>query len=139
MTSLVSEPVAHLAANIATLAFAVSMVLQLLLALGVLPISMAWGGTQTVLTTRLRVGSLAAVVVLGLFAYLIRWRAGLLGDGPIPLWVVILAWVITLFLALNTLGNFASKSVAERVVFGTTTLILLVACLLVALSRVGPG
>jgi hypothetical protein len=137
MTSLLSEPVAQAAANVATLAFAVSMVLQLLLALGVLPVSMAWGGTQKVLTGRLRLASLLAVVVLGLFAYVIRWRAGLVGDGPIPLWVTVLAWVITLFLTLNTLGNFASKSVAERVVFGTTTLILVVACLLVSLSRVG--
>ena len=77
------------------------------------------------------------VVVLGLFAYVIRWRAGLVGDGPIPLWIVILSWVITLFLALNLLGNIVSKSVAERAVFGATTLILVVACLLVSLSRVG--
>ena len=137
MTLLLSQSVVQIAGNVATIGFAVSMVLQFLLALGVLPITMAWGGSQKVLTGRLRIASLLAVVVLGLFAYVIRWRAGLVGDGPIPLWIVILSWVITLFLALNLLGNIVSKSVAERAVFGATTLILVVACLLVSLSRVG--
>jgi hypothetical protein len=135
MTLLQSQPVARVAGNVATLAFAVSMLLQTLLALGVLPVSMAWGGTQTTLTIPLRIASLLAVVVLGLFAYVIRRRAGLLGDPPLPMMIKVLSWVITLFLALNTLGNFASKSVAERAVFGTTTLILVVACLLVSMSR----
>ena len=137
MTLLLSQSVVQIAGNVATIGFSVSMVLQFLLALGVLPITMAWGGSQKVLTGRLRIASLLAVVVLGLFAYVIRWRAGLVGDGPIPLWIVILSWVITLFLALNLLGNIVSKSVAERAVFGATTLILVVACLLVSLSRVG--
>ena len=135
MALLLSQPVVQAAANVATVLFAVSMLLQLLLAVGALPISMAWGGTQVELTVRLRIASLVAVVVLGLFAYVIRLRAGLLGNPPVPLLVKVLAWVITLFLALNTLGNFASKSVAERAVFGTTTLLLAVACLLVSLSR----
>jgi hypothetical protein len=132
---MTSQPVAQIAANVTTLAFAVAMLLQLLLALGVLPISMAWGGTQTVLTVPLRIASLVAVVVLGLFAYVIRRRAGLIGDLPIPMLIKALSWVVTLFLALNTLGNFASKSVAERAVFGVTTLILVMSCLLVSLSR----
>jgi hypothetical protein len=135
MRLLTSPSVTKTAGTVATIAFVASMLLQLLLALGVVPISMAWGGTQTVLTVALRVASLLAVVVLALFAYVIRRRAGLVGDLPIPALIKVLAWVITLFLALNTLGNFASKSVAERAVFGTTTLILVVSCLLVSLSR----
>jgi hypothetical protein len=35
-------------ANTATVLFAVIIVLQLLLAAGILPVTMAWGGTQTV-------------------------------------------------------------------------------------------
>jgi hypothetical protein len=135
MMLLTSPSITKTAGTVATIAFAASMLLQLLLAIGVVPITMAWGGTQTVLTVPLRVASLLSVVVLGLFAYVIRRRAGLMGDPPIPTLIKILSWVITLFLALNTLGNFASKSVAERAVFGTTTFILVVACLLVSLSR----
>jgi hypothetical protein len=135
MPQLTSPAVARAAANVATMAFAVIMLLQLLLAAGVLPVTLAWGGTQSVLTPALRLASLAAVVVLGLMAYVIRRRAALAGGRPAPVWIKVLAWVITLYLALNTLGNFASTSAAERAIFGPLSFILVVACLLVSLSR----
>jgi hypothetical protein len=116
-------------------AFAATMLLQVLIALGVLPITMAWGGTQSVLTPALRVAGLAAVLVLAFFAYVILRRAGLIGLPPIPFWVRLLAWLITAFLALNTLGNFASRSPSERMVAGPISLVLTLACLLVSLSR----
>ncbi len=135
MKSLASPATARLAGQVATVAFAAGMLLQLLLALGVLPSTMAWGGSQPVLTVPLRLASLFAVVVLGVFAYLIRRRAGLAGRPPIPRWVKLLAWVITAYMALNVLGNLASASAAERAVFGPLTLVLTAACLLVSLSR----
>ena len=45
-----------------------------------------------------------------------------------------LAWAITVFLALNTLGNLASKSLLERTVFAATTAALAVLSAYVALS-----
>jgi hypothetical protein len=123
------------AATVATVAFAASMLLQLLLAAGLLPITMAWGGSQPVLTTPLRIASLAAIVILGLFTYVIRWRAGLAGRRPIPTWVKILAWVITLFLMLNTLGNAVAPSAFEKFVSGSVSLVAAIACLLVAVSK----
>ena len=135
MNRLFTPTATRTAADIATAGFAITMLLQLLLAAGILPSTMAWGGTQPVLTTALRVTSLVAVVVLGVFAYIIRRRAGLAGRGPVPVWVKVLAWVITLYLAVNTLGNFASPSAVERAVFGPISLILTAACLLVSLSR----
>ena len=68
-----------MAANVATVLFVVTIILQLLLAAGILPITMAWGGRQSVLTTTLRIASLAAVAILVFFAYVIRRRAGLVG------------------------------------------------------------
>jgi hypothetical protein len=44
------------------------MLLQPLLAAGVLASTMAWGGTQPVLTVSLRITSLVAVLVPGAFA-----------------------------------------------------------------------
>ena len=110
------------------------MMAQLLLAAGVLPISMAWGGRQTVLTPGLRLASIAAILFLGLFIYIIRFRAGLLGDVALPTSIRALAWVVTGFMALNTLGNFASRSTGERLLFGPVTLLLTAACLVVAMS-----
>jgi hypothetical protein len=134
MKPVSTHTLAPIAASVATVAFAASM-LQLLLATGILPITLAWGGSQPVLTTPLRLASLAAIVLLGLFTYVIRWRAGLAGRQPVPTWVKLLAWVITLFQMLNTLGNAVAPSAFERFVSGAISLIGAVACLLVSVSK----
>ncbi|MCA9972422.1 MAG: hypothetical protein KC425_19505, partial [Anaerolineales bacterium] len=80
MTFLAKPNFVQGAANLATILLVLFMGVQLLLAVGILPISVAWGGRQTELTLGLRVASIAAVLVLGLFIYIVRYRAGLLGS-----------------------------------------------------------
>ena len=133
--TLFSPAAARVAANVATVCFVLVAVLQLLLALGVLPVTMAWGGSQAILTPQLRIASVAAILLLGLFAYVIRRRAGLVGSMLPSRFIRIAAWVITIFMALNTLGNFASQSGIEALLFGPVSLVLAVACLLVSASR----
>jgi fucose 4-O-acetylase-like acetyltransferase len=133
---LLAPRVARIAANIATVGFVVAAVLQVLLALGIVPITMAWGGTQSVLTAPVRIASVAAAAVMGLFAYVIRRRAGLTGGSHPSSAIRVLAWVITILLALNTLGNFASPSMGEAFLVGPLSLSLALACLLVAASGV---
>jgi hypothetical protein len=111
------------AATVATVGLLLAAVLQLLLAVGVLPVTMAWGGTQPVLTPALRIASLAAVVVLALSTYVIRRRAGLSPQVAPSTLVNVLAWVIALYLMLNTAGNFASGSAGETAVFGPISLV----------------
>lgn len=118
----------------AAVLFGVTIILQLLLAAGVLSVTMAWGGRQSVLTTSLRFASLAAAVVLGFFAYVILRRAGIVGSDSLPTIIKVLSWVITAFLALNTAGNFASKSRGEKLLFAPITLLLTVACLIISIS-----
>ena len=122
-------------AQVATVLFVLSMALQLLLAVGILPITMAWGGRQSVLTPSLRIASLAAAALVSFFMLVIRRRAGLMGELPIPTFIKVLAWAITLFLAFNTLGNLASSSTGEKLLFGSITLLLTAACLVVSASR----
>jgi hypothetical protein len=131
----VSPTTARVAGNVATIGFLAVMVLQLLLVLGILPITMAWGGTQTVLTPGLRLAGIAAVVILGIFAYIIRRRAGLTARGRTSGLIRFLAWVITGYMALNTLGNFASSSTGETLLFGPISVVLALSCLVVAASR----
>lgn len=126
---------ATIAANIATFLFGVVIFLQLLLALGILPVTMFWGGTQTELTLGLRLASVAAALILVLFAYVIRRRAGLIGDPPPSTLIKVLSWVITAFMVLNTLGNLASQSTAEKIVFTPLTMLLAVCCFIVSISR----
>jgi hypothetical protein len=96
---------------------------------------MAWGGTQTELTSTLRLASIAAAIILGAFAYVIRRRAGLIGDSPPSRAIKIMSWVITAFMALNTLGNLTSQSTAEKAVFTPITLLLVICCFVVSISK----
>jgi hypothetical protein len=132
---MVSQSTARITGNIATLAFLAVIILQLLLALGILPVTMAWGGSQTVLTLSLRLAHVLAALLIAGFAYVIRRRAGLLAHARPSRLIKILAWIITGFMILNTLGNFASSSTAEKLVFGSLTLVLVIACLLVSVSK----
>jgi hypothetical protein len=123
------------AGNAATVLYALTIILQLLLASGILPITMAWGGQEPVLTTNLRIASLASAVLLSFFIYIIRRRAGLVGDAPATLIIKILSWLITAFSALNFLGILASLSNGEKILFGPISFLLLVSCILVSLSK----
>ena len=134
MSLLSNTPFIHATANIATFLFVVVIVLQILLAAGILPISMAWGGRQSQLTNSLRISSIIAAVLLGAFIYIIRYRAGLVGSVPIPVFIKVVSWIITAFMAFNTLGNIASSSNYEKLIFGPITFILTIACLLVSAS-----
>lgn len=135
MSSLSNTKFIHLTANIATLLFTVVIILQILLAVGILPISMAWGGRQSELTVSLRIASIIAAVLLGVFIYVIRYRAGLISKIPIPVMVKVVSWIITAFMAFNTLGNITSLSTNEQLLFGPVTFILTIACLLVSASK----
>jgi hypothetical protein len=129
------QKTSKIAGNAATVLYALTIILQLLLASGILPITMAWGGQEPVLTTNLRIASLASAVLLSFFIYIIRRRAGLVGDAPATLIIKILSWLITAFSALNFLGILASLSNGEKILFGPISFLLLVSCILVSLSK----
>ncbi|MES2642728.1 MAG: hypothetical protein V4850_24810 [Myxococcota bacterium] len=115
----------HIAAIVASVVLALVMVFQLLLAAGLPFGRAAWGGAHRVLPTRLRVGSVLSAVVLGGAAWVVLARAGLVGVDSV--WVRAATWVFTGLFALNTLGNLASKSAAER--YGMTPVtVVLVGC-----------
>jgi hypothetical protein len=134
---LFSASIARLAGTVATLTFLLFIVVQFLLALGVLPISIAWGGTQTTLTPSLRLASVAAALILAGCVLVIRRRAGFGATTPPSRAIRILAWVITLSMGLMTLGNLASSSSVERMLFAPLSLVLALSCLLVSAASVG--
>ena len=139
MTYLSKPNFVRNAAHIASVLFFIFIVVQLLVAAGIIPISILWGGRQPDLTPSLRAASVVAAIILGLFIYIIRYRAGLVGSVPTPTSIRVAAWVVTGYMALNTLGNFASVSNVERFVFGPMTLIMMITSLIVAVSRIGLG
>lgn len=139
MTYLSKPNFVQLSANIATALFAIFIGVQLLAAAGVFPVSMLWGGRQPELTPSLQLTSVVAAVILGAFIYIIRYRAGLVGSVPQPTIIRVSAWVVTGYMVMNTLGNFASVNNVERFLFGPMTIVMAVTSLIVAASRVGLG
>lgn len=115
--------------------FSIVMVLQLLLAAGILPVSMAWGGRSTELTPAMRLSSLIAIIILCYFTYMIARRSGILGTTPPSRLIKMVSWLVTVYLVFNTMMNFLSSSSAERWVFGPITLALVVLTLIININK----
>ena len=125
---------AEIAAIVAAVILASLICFQLLLAAG-LPLGRAaWGGQHRIPPAKLRWGSIAAVVVLGVAAWVVLARADLVAPGAEATVIRVTTWVFAGHQVLNTLMNIVAKSPAERYVM-TPTSVLLVACfIVVALS-----
>jgi hypothetical protein len=96
----------------------------------------AWGGQhEGVLPTRLRIASLASVVVYALIALVLLWRADLVPPGAPSSVVRVSAWVVTGYFLLGTVMNGISRSRPERNVMTPTAAALFVLSLVVS---VGP-
>jgi hypothetical protein len=122
------------AAIVATAVLAALMCFQLLLAAG-LPLGRAaWGGGHRVLPGSLRWGSLGAVAILGLAAWIVLARAGLVSPGAAPKAVRIATWVFGGYFALNTVMNVLSVSPPERYAMTPASATLVVCFFLVARS-----
>jgi hypothetical protein len=108
-------------------------VFQLALAAGAPLGYFAWGGAyEGVLPTPLRWASLGSAGILGLAIWLLRRRT----DHRHPPSPVIhrATWILTAFLILNTIGNLASASPAERITMTPFSVTLAVCVLIVARS-----
>ena len=113
------------------------VVFQLLLAAG-LPLGRAaWRGKYRVLPSGLRWASLAAAGVLGLAAWVVLARAGVVAPGPEPIAIRAGTWVFAGFFFLNAVGNVTSQSRVERYVMTLVVLFLGVSFTVVALSTAG--
>jgi len=51
------------------------------------------------------------------------------------MFIKVISWIITVFMAFNTLGNIASSSNGEKLIFGPITFLLTIASLIVSASR----
>jgi len=114
---------------------------QAALAAGVPWGAYAWGGVHPgQLPVRQRIIGAVAVPVLVFLALVLLAQGGLLGWSPLPVaWLVPATWVVAVLLALNTVANLAAPSRIERYAFGGTTALLVVLCVVLALTGEGPS
>ena len=124
----------EMAAMVGTGVLGALAVFQILLAAG-LPLGRAaWGGRHRVLPRNLRLGSLAAVGILALAAWMLLARAGLVAPGGGSLVVRIVTWVFAGYFGLNVAMNLASRSRMERAVMTPVAAIVAACFAIVALS-----
>ena len=114
----------QIAAWVGTAILVALIIFQILLALGLPLGKAAWGGQHRVLPSNLRLGSLAAVGILAIAAWILLARAGLVPPGAEPLVVKIVAWVFASYFALNVLMNLFSKSPVERAIMTPVSALL---------------
>jgi hypothetical protein len=119
----------------AMLLLGILMAVQLFLAVGILPVSMAWGGGYSELTPSLRLSSLGAFLILLGFAYILGRRSGILGLSPPSLMVQIMSWLITIYLVFSAVMDFLSPIPAERWIFGPLSLVLVLVCLMISVIK----
>ena len=135
----------RISAIVALIILAYFILIQLLVLIGIVPVSILWGGSYDKTTWQLRLASLFGALVLAGFAHIIYKRAGHVlncdetsaevRSTPAEAYHI-LSWMVTAYLALNTVGNFASKTKYERYVSGSLALVLTVACTIVSSSDV---
>jgi hypothetical protein len=125
---------AMLASILAALVLSFVAIFQILLAIGLPLGAAAWGGTHRVLPPHLRIASALSSALLGLFAWIVLARSGLVTIPWQSSVVRVGTWVVFSFLALNTVSNFVSKSRIERTVMTPAAFVCSVCLLVVSLS-----
>ena len=107
---------------------------QLALAFGAPIGRYAWGGSQAVLPTKLRLASLVSVLLYGVFAVIILGRADLIVTPLNYSAVSLAAWVLTGYFSLAVVMNGLSRSRLERNLMTPLCLVLALLVGLISLS-----
>ena len=141
--------IVKIATYVAVTLFVFVSIIQLGIALGIVPITIIWGSSQHELTFPLRIASIVACMILLLFAYVIYQRSTIVLSSSVNTnnttnttdstnncsgWIRYGSWFVTVYMFLNTLGNFTSENYFEKYVFGTITLILGICSFIVSSS-----
>jgi hypothetical protein len=127
------EKLIHLAAIISTVTFVGMAIFQVLLSLGFPLGEAAMGGYHKILPKPLRFASAVSAIILLFMGFVFLQYAKVVSFGFNELFTNIIVWVITVYLALNTIANLVSKSKKERQIMTPISSIAFILCLFVAL------
>jgi hypothetical protein len=125
---------AAIAAILICILFGVLAVFQLALVFGAPIGHFAWGGADRVLPRAKRIGSVVAILVYAMFAWLLLMKAELVSTTLPEVVVDVAAWVITVYFALGVVMNAMSRSKPERYTMTPVAIVLTVLSLIIALG-----
>ncbi|KRA23190.1 hypothetical protein ASD65_01205 [Microbacterium sp. Root61] len=108
-------------------------IFQLALALGAPWGRFAWGGQHRVLPTRLRIGSLVAIVIYAAVVVIAYDRLGAIDVFPEGFSIVAM-WVVVAYFALGIVMNALSRSKPERYAMVPISIVLAILSFLIALG-----
>jgi hypothetical protein len=123
--------ITRIAVWVALAGFAVMIIFQALLVLGVPWGKAAWGGTHTRLPALLRLGSLVAVGIYLIGGLIILEKAGILALFTNPLFAEIGIWTLAVIFGLSFIGNLLSQSRIEKMIMIPLSLALCLSCVII--------
>ncbi len=127
----------QIAAIIAVVIFTVVSIIQLSLALGAPWGEVAWGGKyEGKLPKNLRIGSLITIIIFIFVSIVVLDRSEIFSLFSFSDVGGIIVFVFAIFLALNTLGNIASRSKWEKMIMTPLSLTACICLFIVALGVV---
>ncbi|MFJ6455238.1 hypothetical protein [Paenarthrobacter sp. NPDC091669] len=109
-------------------------VFQVALAAGAPLGRFAWGGQHDILPQKLRVGSVASVVLYAVFGYTALAKAELVPALISEGFTDVFMWVLTAYFTLGVFMNAISRSKPERCVMTPVALVLAILFLLLSLG-----
>jgi hypothetical protein len=124
-----------LAGMILLVLFGILVVFHILILLDLLPSGMVWGGQAGNSPNSLRTLEIVSLALTILFASVVAVKVGWVKVGRSAKAVNIFLWIIFAYLLLNTAGNLASSSLAEKLIFTPLTTIAALLVLRLALEK----
>ena len=124
----------QMAAIAFTVVSALLAIFQLSLILGAPLGRFAWGGQNDVLPSRLRRGSIIAIILYAAFAVIVLTKSAVITVAVLQPVVGLLAWMLVVYLVIGVVMNLLSRSLSERLVMTPVAAILVILGLLVAVG-----
>jgi hypothetical protein len=135
MTRLVS---ANTAGRLLFVLLAFLAVFHVLILLKIVPLGSAWGGQAADSSANLIVLELLALVVILLFALVVRAKLKLIRIARSGKAIDFGLWLTAFYFLLNTVGNVLSKVPLENFLFAPLSLIMTLLAIRLALEKPSP-
>ena len=123
----------EIAGIILLITFGLLFIFQGLIVLNIIPYNIVWGGQLN--EENYKVMSLFSIIIICLFMAIIAIKMKFIKSNILDRLGTIGAWIIFIYLILNTVGNIASASSVESIIFTPITIIMSIFALVLALSK----